>query len=414
MSDIEFKYVAGGGLLDRRTFLKTAAIGFSSSVLMPARAAEDWSTHAGSPVSDYGKPSSYVNIKREQIRMHPFGTEAGSSATPLQDLNGTITPNSLHFERHHSGIPNIDPARHKLTIFGDVKKPLQFSYGDLLSYPMESHLYFIECSGNSYRNTLPNPLNLTAGALHGLVSCAEWTGVPLHYLLDEAGIEKTAQWIIAEGADASGLTRSIPRRMALDKVMIALYQNGEPLRTAQGFPLRLIAPGSEGNISVKWLQSLKAQKKPAYSREETSKYTDLLKNGKAEMFSLTMEVKSVITSPSGRMHLNRKGVYEISGLAWSGAGAIRGVEVSADGGITWAEAVLQSEPKPFAPTRFRLPWLWIGQEATLQSRATDDCGNIQPTRTAALARYSTAGLYHYNGIQSWRVSKDGKVKNVYL
>ncbi|MEO2173390.1 MAG: molybdopterin-dependent oxidoreductase, partial [bacterium] len=326
--------IAGGGLLHRRGLLKATAAGVAGGFLLPAKATEDWMTHSGEAQNGYGSPSRFANLQREQLGGHPFGAEAGSSSTPLQDLNGSITPNSLHFERHHSGIPDIDPDKHRLTIFGEVEQNLQFSYEDLMAYPKESHIYFLECSGNSFRNALPTASDQTAGSLNGLLSCAEWTGVPLHYLLDEAGVNKKARWIIAEGADASGMSRSVPIDMALDNVLVALYQNGEPLRPAQGYPMRLFVPGSEGNISVKWLHRLKVQQTPAYTKDETSKYTDLLKDGTAEMFSLKMEVKSLITSPSGKMNLQRKGVYEISGLAWSGEGAIRKVEVSADGGRT--------------------------------------------------------------------------------
>ena len=413
MHDNDVQAAAGGGLLHRRLLLKASTFGLAGGLLVPASATEDWLTHAGEAQSEYGNPSKFAGLAREQTGGHLFGAESGSSSSPLQKMNGTITPNSLHFERHHSGIPDIDPGKHKLTVYGDVKQTLQFSYEDLLAYPMVSHHYFLECSGNSFRNTFATPQDLTAGSLNGLVSGAEWTGIPLHYLLDEAGIDTNARWLVAEGADAAGLTRSIPLSLALDKVMVALYQNGEPLRPAQGYPMRLFVPGCEGNISVKWLQSLKIQKTPAYTREETSKYTDLLKSGSAEMFSLAMGVKSVITSPSGKMQLNRKGVYEISGLAWSGAGAIKKVEVSADGGKSWAEAVLQSDARPLALTRFRIPWQWVGQSGTLQSRAIDDKGHVQPSRTKAMARYSPAGFYHYNGIQSWHVSHSGEVKNVY-
>ncbi len=410
--------IAGGGLLHRRAFLKiagkVAGAGIGTSLLIPAQATESWETRPGNPPRALGSPSLYAHLEREQINARPFAPQSGTSSTPLQRLNGTLTPNGLHFERHHSGVPEIDPARHTLTVYGDVHRTLQFRYEDLLSYPMQSHLYFLECSGNSYRNTLPSPLDLTAGSLHGLFSCAEWTGVPLHYLLEEAGFDATARWVIAEGADAAGMTRSVPLELALDRVLIALYQNGEPLRPEQGYPMRLFVPGCEGNISVKWLKRLKLQTSPAYTREETSRYTDLLKDGSAEMFSLAMEVKSVITSPSGKMQLKRKGVYEVSGLAWSGAGAIRRVEVSADGGDSWADAVLQSNPIPLAPTRFRLPWRWQGQPSVLLSRAFDEKGNVQPGRNAALARYSPSGFYHYNGIQRWQVTADGRVKNVYL
>ncbi|HJP52252.1 MAG TPA: sulfite dehydrogenase [Pseudomonadales bacterium] len=405
--------ISGGGILHRRHLLKAAVAGVTGGFLVPARANEAWMTHAGEAQSEYGSPSRFASLAREQVGGHPTAPEAGSSSTPLQDLDGTITPNSLHFERHHSGIPDIDPAKHKLAIFGEVERNLEFSYENLLAYPKETHIYFLECAGNSFRNVFA-PADLTAGALNGLLSCAEWSGVPLHHLLDEAGVHKNARWIIAEGADAAGMARSVPIDMAMDNVLVALYQNGEPLRPAQGYPMRLFVPGSEGNISVKWLHRLKVQETPAYTRDETSKYTDLLKDGRSEMFSLKMEVKSVITSPSGRMKLGRKGVYEISGIAWSGAGTIRKVEVSADGGVSWAEAVLQSEASPLALTRFRIPWRWDGQGAVLQSRAIDDRGRVQPSRASALEGYSQGSFYHYNGIQSWEVSADGLVKNVFV
>ena len=412
IGDKKDENVAGNGLLHRRMLLKASTLGIAGGFLLPAQA--NFGSIPGAPQSVYGKPSRFTGLQREQTAGHPFGPEAGSSSSPLQSLNGTITPNSLHFERHHAGIPDINPERHSLMIHGDVNQTLKFSYENLLAYPMESHRYFLECSGNSYRNTLPTALDLTAGSLNGLISGAEWTGVPLHYLLDEAGLGKDASWVIAEGADASGHTRSIPLQLILDTAMVALYQNGEPLRPAQGYPMRLFVPGCEGNISVKWLEAIKVQQTPAYTREETSKYTDLLKDGTAEMFSLGMEVKSVITSPSGTMKLRRKGVYEISGMAWSGARMINAVEVSADGGKTWAEAMLQSDSQTNALTRFRIPWRWSGQPSVLQSRAIDSKGNVQPTRDMALERYSMANRYHYNGIQSWQVDAKGIVKNVYV
>lgn len=221
----------------------------------------------------------------------------------------------------------------------------------------------------------------------------------------QASTEKKEEWVTHSGMP--------PFNLALNNVMVALFQNGEPLRPSQGFPMRLFVPGCEGNISIKWLKSIKLQTRAAYTREETSKYTDLLKNGKAEMFSLHMEVKSVITSPSGKMTLPRKGVYEISGLAWSGHGAIKKVEVSADGGKSWAQAELQSEPGALRLTRFRIPWNWQGQSARLQSRAIDSKGHVQPDRDKAIARYSPLAIYHYNGIQTWQVSTDGRVKNVF-
>jgi sulfane dehydrogenase subunit SoxC len=410
--------VAGKGLLHRRGLLKATGAGLTGGILMPimspVQAAQEWLTKSGVPMDEYGAPSRFAQLKRVKIGGHPYAPGAGSSSTPLESLNGTITPNSLHFERHHSGIPDIDPAQHTLTIYGDVNKKLQFSYEDLLAYPMETHTYFLECSGNSYTNAIfPDAADKTVSELNGLVSCSEWTGVPLHYLLDEAGVKPGANWVVGEGADAASLTRSIPMKLATKNVMVALYQNGEPLRPAQGYPMRLFVPGSEGNISVKWLRNLKVQKTAAYTRDETSKYSDLHEDGKADLFSFEMGVKSLITSPSGKMALNRKGVYEISGIAWSGAGGIKQVEVSADGGKSWAIAALQSENRALSLMRFRIPWRWEGQSAVLQSRATDDSGHVQPSRSTALSKYAKSNIYHFNGTQSWQVSNEGRVKNVY-
>jgi sulfane dehydrogenase subunit SoxC len=409
---------AGNGLLSRRHWLQLGAGTAAAAVMTPLLAQESidqepWRSGSGAPPSVYGDRPSMASLQREQISVHPMGRQAGASSTPLQLLNGTITPNGLHFERHHSGIPEIDPVSHKLTIHGLVARPLTFDYDALLRYPMQSRVLFLECSGNSYRNTLAVAMDETAGGLHGLISSAEWTGVPLHYLLDEAGVDRGAQWVIAEGADAAGMNRSVPLSLALDDAMIALYQNGEPLRRSQGFPMRLLVPGCEGNLSVKWLRSLKLLDQPAQTREETSKYTDLRLDGKAAQFSLRMQAKSVITSPSGKMTLGRQGVYEVSGLAWSGNGSIRRVEVSADGGRSWADAMLQSEPGPMRSVRFRIPWRWQGQPAVLQSRAIDSAGNVQPTRAQALTNVAPGFSYHYNGIQSWQVSADGSVRNVY-
>ena len=401
------------GLLNRRAFLAGSAGVVTSAVWAGSKADEPRRSGSGRAMSAYGAPSKYIGLERLQIGGHPVAPEAGSSSTPLEKLNGTITPNSLHFERHHSGVPDINPIRHRLNIFGNVKRPLSFRYEDLLRYPLVSRVLFIECSGNSYRNLSPKAPDQSAGELNGLFSCAEWTGVPLRLLLEEAGYDAKSDWIVAEGADAAGMNRSLPIDLALEDAMVALYQNGEPLRGEQGFPLRLLVPGCEGNLSVKWLRSLQVRKGPAHTREETSKYTDLLKDGSANQFSLRMGVKSVITAPSGKMLLPTHGVYEISGLAWSGHGAVADVDVSADGGRSWQAAEIQSEPGPYRPTRFRMPWRWLGQSAVLQSRAIDSAGNIQPLRAVAMANVAPGFAYHYNGIQSWRVDQRGRVSNVY-
>jgi sulfane dehydrogenase subunit SoxC len=408
--------VAGGGLLHRRALLVAGALsagGFATGL----RAANGRGSPAsmlapGEPLSGYGaRAASSAPIQRIVPNLPFPGT--GSSRTPLQLLEGTITPNGLHFERHHNGIPDIDPATHELLIHGLVRQPLLFRYEDLLRYPRESRIRFLECSGNSGAIAADRPVQGSAGQLNGLLSCAEWTGVRLATLLDEAGLSRDARWVQAEGADAAAMTRSIPLSICLDDAIIALFQNGEPLRPEQGFPMRLFLPGIEGNASIKWLRRLKVMATPAFSREETSKYSDLRADGKAELFSLRMGVKSIILRPSFGLDLQGAGLHEISGLAWSGRGSIRKVEVSADGGRSWAEAALDTPPLPKAPVRFRLPWRWAGGPATLMSRATDETGAAQPLRSDWVAKYSAGQGYHFNAVQSWGVDAAGKIANVF-
>ncbi len=273
----------------------------------------------------------------------------------------------------------------------------------LLRYPTVTRTCFIECAGNSSRALTPQPLQIPAGALHGMVSCSEWTGIPLAVLLHEAGVESSARWLLAEGADASGLSRSIPLEKAFDDVMIALYQNGERLRPEQGYPMRLLLPGWEGNMNVKWLRRLKLTDGPIYTKDETSRYTEPLPNGKARQFNFEMGVKSVITRPSSGMNLADRGFHEISGIAWSGAGRIRTVEVSADGGSSsWQAASLQGEHLAKSLVRFRAPWYWDGTPALLQSRATDEKGNTQPTRSAFISAYAPDNQFHNNAIITWQ------------
>jgi len=283
-----------------------------------------------------------------------------------------------------------------------------------LAYPLVSRIHFLECSGNSGALFRDELVNGSAQSLHGLLSCAEWTGVPLVTLLEEAGVLPEATWVSAVGADAASMGRSIPIGKALDDVMVALYQNGEPIRPEQGYPMRLFCPGWEGNTSVKWLTQLKLTDAPSQFRDETSKYTDTRPDRMSLQFTFPMGVKSVITSPSGLMQLNRQGLYQITGLAWSGSGAIRKVEISADGGATWADAELQSEALPKALLRFRLPWRWLGQEAVLISRATDTAGNVQPMRQTIVSARGDISTYHYHGTQSWSVAANGTVSNTYV
>jgi sulfane dehydrogenase subunit SoxC len=417
--------VAGNGLLDRRIFLSggLAALGVTGDLALispgAARAAgapdtPPWMQYPGGPLSAYGSPSKYESkVTRASIRSQPGTTGSGSSRTPLEALEGAITPSGLHFERHHSGVPDIDPDRHRLLIHGLVKRPLIFTMDALMRYPMQSRVHFMECSGNSQLMYGPTPPALRAGEIHGLVSCSEWTGVPLRMLLEEAGADAAASWLLAEGADSAAMSRSVPMAKAMDDALIALYQNGERLRPENGYPVRLFLPGYEGNMSVKWLRRIKVTSTPTMTKDETSRYTDLQADGKSLMFTYPMDVKSLITRPSPGLTLPRPGLYEVSGLAWSGSGAIAKVEVSADGGQTWAEAALTAPVLPRALTRFRFPWKWNGAPAVMKSRATDSTGDVQPTRDRLVAEHGTNVLYHYNAIQAWSIAANGEVKNAY-
>lgn len=376
-----------------------------------------WMQTMGAPMRGYGQPSKFEGkVLRTLTPAYPaVAPGSGSSRTPHHLLEGTITPSGLHFERHHNGVPEIDSARHRLMIHGLVRKPLVFTMEALERYPMTSRIYFLECSGNSSPNSVsPKPPQSSAGAIHGMASCSEWTGVPLALLLNEAGIDAGADWILAEGADPVAMSRSVPLVKALDDAMVALYQNGERLRPEQGYPVRLLLPGWEGNMSVKWLRRIKLTQGPTHTKDETSRYTDPTPDGKALQFTFEMGVKSVIMRPSVGMKMQGPGWYEISGLAWSGAGRIRRVEVSLDGGATWHEAALQAQVYSKSFTRFRLPWEWNGTRVLLQSRAIDEKGNVQPSRTAWLAQYMPRQRYHNNAIQTWEIAANGSVANVYL
>jgi len=406
---------AAGGLLDRRIFLTgaLAAGALPSSARAEPLSVPPWMKTPGSPFTPYGQPSRFEGKVVRVWVNPPNAPGTGAARTPLHQLNGMITPNGLHFERSHSGIPDIDPDAHRLVIHGLVKRPLVFTMEALSRYPMESRIAFIECGGNGGALYQKDPPPLNCQALHGLVSCAEWTGVKLSTLLDEAGVDPAAKWILAEGADAAGMSRSVPLAKAMDDALIALYQNGERVRPSNGYPLRLLLPGYEGNMHVKWLRRIKATAEPMMTKDETSKYTILLPDGKSLQFVFPMEAKSVITQPSPGLTMQGPGLYEISGLAWSGYGKIASVEVSTDGGKTWAAAALQQPVLSMALTRFRIPWQWNGGLAVLQSRAHDDGGYIQPTRAELIAKRGNKTIYHFNGITSWSVAASGEVKHVY-
>ncbi len=415
--------VAGNGLLDRRFFMKTLALGAAGAApglafAQPVGEGQpEWVLAPGATTDDYGTRSRFEVERTKRFTVPPggWGSTGRSIAafTPHHLMHGTITPAGLHFEINHHGIPDIDPERHELVIHGMVKRPIKLTVDALANYPTETHCYFLECSGNSLRLWGDEPIQARLDITHGLLSASEWTGVPLSLLLDEAGVEGGAAWIIAEGGDSGAMSRSVPLDAALDDSMIAFFQNGERLRPGQGYPMRLLNPGQEGNTNVKWIRSIRVTDKPAMTRFETSTYSDLMPDGKALQFSLAMEVKSVITRPSNADILPKRGVYEITGLAWSGSGKITRVDVSADGGKTWAEAVLQEPVLSKMLTRFRIPWQWDGGPAVLQSRAVDETGRVQPTRRALIAARGKAGRYHFNGIHSWGVGEDGSLTHVY-
>lgn len=397
-------------MISRRKFLNASALA-ATGIAGAVAAGEPRSL--GSPRSPYGERSAFEKSARI-FRTTTSIAPTGASLTPLQDLYGIITPSALHFERHHSGIPGIDPTKHELKLYGLVKRPLVFSLDDLRRLPSVSRVHFIECAGNAGREHRGVP-GKTAQQSHGLLSCSEWTGVPLRVVLAEAGLANAAKWVVAEGADAGRHARSIPIEKALDDALIAYGQNGEALRPEQGYPLRLVVPGWEGNTNVKWLHRLHVSDGPVMSRDESSSYTDLLPNGTARQFSFEMEANSVITAPSGGQRLQAAGFHEISGLAWSGRGRIKQVDVSFDKGVTWRKAELQGPIHSKALTRFRLPWRWSGSETILQSRAIDETGYVQPTRDAIIAvRGMSAGpdgFNHYNGIKQWKVMSNGEVTN---
>jgi sulfane dehydrogenase subunit SoxC len=411
----ETDQVAGNGLLDRRSLFKAgAAIAATTGTARaePLKIAP-WMTEPGAPFTPYGQPSHFESKVARTFASLPGTTGTGSSRTPLHLLEGTITPNGLHFERAHDGIPDIDPDQHQLVIHGLVQRTLSFSLAALARYPMVSRVAFIECGGNGGTLYQPKPAPLNLQGLHGLVSCAEWTGVPLSVLLQEAGVDPRAKWVLAEGGDAASMSRSIPVSKAMDDAIVALYQNGERIRPGNGYPMRLLLPGFEGNMQVKWLRRLKLVEGPMMTKDETSKYTITMPDGKTQQFVFPIETKSVITRPSPGYQMDGAGIYEISGIAWSGYGKITAVDVSADGGKSWAAAALQEPVLSKALTRFRLPWRWDGGPAVLQSRATDDQGFVQPGREALLAERGNRTIFHYNGITSWGVAATGELTHVY-
>jgi sulfane dehydrogenase subunit SoxC len=415
---------AANGLLHRRVLFSSGAAAAGAMLVRGGDALAAANPRDASPPSmrtpgatfrGYGMPAkSEESVQRGIGR--PFGDIApgtGTSRTPIHRLEGIITPNGLHFERHHNGVPDIDVKAHKLLIHGLVERPLTFSVDDLLRYPMTSRLMFIECGGNSGAYVAKEPAQIPFHMINGLISCAEWTGVPLAVLLEEAGVDPRGKWILAESADGAGMSRSIPLEKAMRDTIVALYQNGERVRPENGYPMRLLVPGWLGNVNVKWLRRIKVTERPVETKDETSRYTELRPDGKAWQFRFVLDVKSLICRPARGVNMNGPGFYEISGLAWSGHGSVARVEVSADGGKSWADAALQGPILPQCCTRFRIPWQWDGSPAVLMSRATDDKGNVQPTRENWLSQYAPGQFYFYNAIAASRIAAGGEVFNAY-
>ena len=410
---------SGEDAFSRRKFLTVASAGVAGTVVTGRAVADTLADvpprEVGADLSGHAERSKFVHLamlpEAGPGMRNVDPSDAINSKAPLGKLVGTITPTDLHYERSHSGNPDLDPAKHRLLIHGMTREQLVFTVDDLMRMPSITRTVFIECTGNGWENWKKADPNVTVQNTHGLVSTNEWTGVPLRFLIDLVGKDRRSTWMLAEGADAAGVDRSVPlTEEIMDEAFIAYGQNGEPLRPAHGFPIRLIMPGFEGNLNIKWLRRLKFGDQPWMTRWETDRYTQLLANGKAMQFQLRMETNSVITSPSGMMEI-RPGYHRITGLAWSGHGKIAKVEISTDEGRTWKQAELNYPVLPKAQTRFQLDWTWDGKPTKIVSRSTDDKGNVQPDRKSFIAQMGTNALFHYNAQQTWAIDASGRVSN---
>ena len=408
----------------RRGFLTAGlAAGGAAAAGTVANAAGDpailevqpWATELGEGVDarPYGSPSKFeAHVVRRDVPWLTADPVSSVNFTPLHEMDGIITPNGLCFERHHAGIAEVDPAAYRLMINGLVDRPLVFTLQDLMRFPRYNKVYFLECAANSgmeWRGAQLNGCQFTHGMIHNVM----YTGVMLKDVLAEAGVKTTGKWVLPEGADSSAMTRSIPMEKALDDCMIAFKMNGEALRAEQGYPVRLVVPGWEGNMWVKWLRRLEVGDQPWHHREETSKYTDLLGNGKARRFTWEMDAKSVITNPSPQAPITHgPGPMVLTGVAWSGRGTIPRVDVTTDGGINWHQARMDGPSLDRSMHRFYYDFVWDGKPLYLQSRAHDSTGYVQPTKNALRAVRGENSIYHNNGIQTWFVDENGVAENV--
>ncbi len=401
--------LAAGGALAAATVAKAASSDPAITNVQP------WANELGEGVdaAPYGKPSRYEShVIRRDVPWLTADPISSINFTPLHDLDGIITPNGLAFERHHGGVAQINPNKYRLMINGLVDQPLVFTLADLKRFPRYNKVFFLECAANTgmeWRGSQLNGVQFTHGMIHNVM----YTGVMLRDVLAEAGVKTAGKWLLAEGADASGMTRSIPMEKALDDCMIAFKMNGESLRPEQGYPVRLVVPGWEGNMWIKWLRRLEVGDQPWHHREETSKYTDLLANGIARRFTWQMDAKSVITNPSPQAPiLHGKGQTVLTGVAWSGHGKISGVDVTIDGGVSWHKARIDGPSFDRSMHRFYYEFDWDGKPLLLQSRAHDTTGYVQPTKDQLRAIRGTNSIYHNNGIQTWSINSNGEAENV--
>ncbi len=427
-SELAIKKDLGGTapVATRRSFLKgglvaggaVVASGLTAEAGKPDAAiteVQEWSQVLGEGVDarPYGMPSEFEkHVVRRNVPWLTATAESSVNFTPLHELDGIITPNGLCFERHHAGIAIVEPDKHRLMINGLVDKPMVFTMDDLKRFPRVNKIFFLECAANSgmeWRGAQLNGCQFTHGMVHNVM----YTGVPLKYLLDEAGVKTNARWLMPEGGDAAGMNRSVPLFKGMEDCLVAFAMNGEALRPEQGYPLRLVVPGWEGNMWVKWLRRIEVGDAPWHAREETSKYTDLMENGKARRFTWEMDCKSVITNPSPQAPLkHKKGQTVVTGLAWSGRGTVERVDVTIDGGKNWYTARLDGPSLDKSLHRFYFDFDWDGKPLLLQSRAIDSTGYVQPTKAELRKVRGTNSIYHNNGIQTWHVREDGAVENV--
>jgi sulfane dehydrogenase subunit SoxC len=407
-------FLAAGAGVAASVLAKPALAGGGNPANQPPNVPE-WTKSLGEGVAvrPYGKPSKFEkDVIRRDVEWLTASRESSVSFTPLHELEGIITPNGLCFERHHGGIAEIDPADHRLMIHGLVERPLILTLDELKRYPRVNRIHFMECAANSgmeWRGAQLNGCQFT----HGMIHCVQYTGVSLRTLLEEAGVKTNGKWLLVEGADAAAMDRSLPIEKALDDCIIAYKMNGEALYPEQGYPMRLVVPGWQGNLWVKWLRRIKVGDQPWHTREETSKYTDLMPNGKARRFTWSMDAKSVITSPSPQAPIRHgKGFTIVSGLAWSGNGKVKRVDVSLDGGRNWWPARLDGPVLDKALTRFYYEFDWNGEPLLLQSRVQDETGYVQPSKAELRKIRGVNSIYHNNGIQTWHVQANGEVENV--